>query len=198
MRKIKNIGMLRVNAVLVFTLITGASSFSFAQNSLEASSTPGKQEIYITNSYTARDAEFLSRASEINMEEISLGQLAQKRSTMADVKDLGKMMEEVHTKSMKDLTALAKAKMITIPKVETYKAQKVYGNLNSKTDADFDKAYCDAMIMGHKHAITLFEKASQESDDADIKKWATETLPVLRTHLEHSISCLEKCEKVKG
>ena len=189
---------MRVNAVLVFALMAGASTFTFAQSSLEANSTAGKQEIYIRNSYTARDADFLSRAAEINMEEISLGQLAQKKSMMADVKDLGKMMEEVHTKSMNDLNALAKEKMITIPKVETYKAQKVYGDLNSKTDAEFDKAYCDAMITGHRHAITLFEKASKESDDADIKKWATETLPILRTHLEHSLSCKEKCEKAKG
>jgi len=197
MKNIANIGMSGLKAVLVFALIASAPSFNFAQSSLEASNTPGK-EVYIRNSYTARDAEFLSRAAEINLEEISLGQLAQKKSMMADVKNLGKMMQEAHTKSMKDLTVLAKTKMITIPKEETYNSQNAYRDLNSKSEAEFDKAYCDAMVTGHKHAITMFEKASKESDDADIKKWAEETLPVLRMHLEHSVSCQEKCEKVKG
>jgi len=47
-------------------------------------------------------AQFLVRAAEIDLEEIQVGQLAQKKSTMIDVQELGKMMETEHTKSLSD------------------------------------------------------------------------------------------------
>ena len=51
------------------------------------------------------------------------------------------------------------------------------------------------MVNGHKDAITMFDKASTESIDEDIKAWAIAMLPVFRTHLDHAITCQEKCEK---
>src|SRR4051812_40051596 len=45
-----------------------------------------------------KDAKFLVKAAEINLEEIQLGQLAQEKATLTDVKELGKMMEQSHKK----------------------------------------------------------------------------------------------------
>ena len=47
----------------------------------------------------------------------------------------------------------------------------------------------DMMVKGHKDAISKFEKASKDCDDADIRAWALATLPALRTHLDHSLTC---------
>lgn len=142
-----------------------------------------------------KDAQFLVNAAEINLEEIKLGQLAQQKSRMTIVKDLGKMMEEAHSKSMNELTALANKKLITIPVSATDEAQEAYKKLNNKSGIEFDKTYCDMMVSGHKDAIATFEKASTESFDEDIKTWATATLPTLRTHLDHAITCQKKCQK---
>jgi len=54
------------------------------------------------------------------------------------------------------------------------------------------------MVDSYRNAIALFEKASKESEDADIRKWAAETLPVLHMYLEHSLSCQEKFDKGRG
>ena len=62
-----------------------------------------------------KDAQFLVTAAEINLEEVNLGQLAQNKGTMADVKALGKMMETEHSAAQKDLQALAAKKQITLP-----------------------------------------------------------------------------------
>lgn len=62
-----------------------------------------------------RDAQFIVNATEINMAQIQLGQLAQQRGQKTHVKELGKMMEEAYTKSQRDLTVLANSKRITIP-----------------------------------------------------------------------------------
>jgi putative membrane protein len=134
-----------------------------------------------------KDAQFLVNAAEINLEQIQLGQLAQQNGRTAQVKELGKMMEDAHTKSLNDLTALAKSKMITIPSSSTDNAQDAYKELNEKSDNDFDKAYVDLMVSEHKDAIEAFEDASTDSNDSDIKNWATVSLPGLRSHLNHSV-----------
>jgi len=142
------------------------------------------------------DAEFLVAAAEINLEEIQLGQLAQKTSTMTEVKELGKMMEDGHTQAMSDLQALSAKKQITIPSTLTEAGQEANKKLMDKTGKDFDKAYCDMMVNGHKDAIDKFQKASTDATDPDIRKWATSMLPALQTHLDQSITCQKKFEKM--
>ena len=115
---------------------------------------------------------------------------------MNHVKELGKMMEDAHTKSMNDLTALAKSKNITLPTSTTDNGMDAYKKLSDKSGTDFGKSYSDMMVSGHKDAIALFEKASTSSTDPDIKAWATETLPTLRTHLDHAMMCKKECDKM--
>lgn len=142
------------------------------------------------------DADFLVSAAEINLEEIQLGQLAQKTSTMTDIKELGKMMEDEHTKALKDLQALAAQKQITIPAALTEDGQDANKKLMNRTGKDFDKEYCDMMVSGHKDAIDKFKKASTDATDPEIRKWATSMLPGLQTHLDRFITCQTKYEKM--
>lgn len=143
-----------------------------------------------------QNAQFLVNAAEINLEEIQLGQLAQQNGRTTYVKELGKMMEDAHTKSQNDLSALAKSKNITIPNSLTENAQEAYNKLKEKSGNDFDKAYSDLMVSKHKDAIAAFEKASTYDNDVDIKKWVTVSLTDLRTHLDKSIDCQKKCNEM--
>lgn len=134
-----------------------------------------------------KDAQFLVNMAEVNMEQIQLGQLAQQKGTTTHVKELGKIMEDTHTKSQRDLTALARSKSITIPTSATNDARDAYTDLNEKTGVDFDKAYSDLMVKRNEDAISAFEKATTDSYDTEIKNWAITSLPVLRTNLNYSI-----------
>jgi putative membrane protein len=136
-----------------------------------------------------KDAEFLVKAAEINLKEIKLGKLAQQRSSNKDVKDLGKMMETDHDKAFGELSELALKKMITIPHENTDKINEDYDKFNKMNAKDFDKKYCDEMVDGHQDAISLFDKASTDSADPDIKAWAAEMLPKLHQHLDHAMAC---------
>lgn len=142
------------------------------------------------------DADFLVAAAGINLEKIQLGQLAQKTSTMKDVKELGKMMEDEHTRAFKDLQALAAQKQITIPAALTEDGQEANKKLMNKTGKDFDEEYCDMMVNGHKDAIDKFKKASTDAADPDIRKWAASMLPALQTHLDHAVTCQKLYEKM--
>ena len=152
-------------------------------------------EAKFENKNDEKDAQFLVKAAEINLEEIELGKLAQQNCKMTVVKELGAMMEKEHTNALDELKKLAAKKTITIPTSLTQSGKDAYNKLNTKTGKDFNKQYCEMMVNGHKDAITMFDKASTESIDKDIKAWAMAMLPVLRTHLDHAITCQEKCEK---
>ena len=78
------------------------------------------------------DAKFLVAAAKINLEEIQLGQLAQRNSTMREVKELGKMMEADHSKALKELKDLATLKQVTVPLTLTDDGQSAYMKLVKK------------------------------------------------------------------
>ena len=143
-----------------------------------------------------KDAQFLVNAAELNLKEIRLSQLAQQVSKMSDVKELGKQMEQAHAKSQENLSDLAKRKLITIPQSITEEAQGDYNKLVNKDLKSFDKEFCDMMVNGHKDALSLFEKASKEASDDDIRTWAVNMLPDLRIHLDQAITVQKKCEKM--
>ena len=55
--------------------------------------------------------------------------------------------------------------------------------------------YCDKMVEDHKDAVDKVDKASTNAADSEIRTWASALLPSLRKHLDHSITCVAKCEK---
>jgi putative membrane protein len=143
------------------------------------------------------DAQFLVNVAEINQEEISLGKLAQEKGSMADVKELGKMMVEAHTKAMTNLSELAMQKSISLPEAKTDDVNDAYKEMKEKSGKKFDEEYCEKMIDGHKDAISKFEKASNDAVDPDIKAMAANMLPELHKHLEMAEMCKKKCEAMK-
>jgi putative membrane protein len=144
------------------------------------------------------NAQFVVDAENINLEEINLGQLAESRGTSADVKDLGSMMNKDHKKAYDELATLAAKKNISVPASLSDKAKSNYDKLNGKNGSDFDKEFADMMVDGHKDAISRFEKATKDVTDSDIQAWASNMLPALRSHLDHSMTVQEKLKNGKA
>ena len=134
------------------------------------------------------DAAFLVNSANGGMMEVELGKLAQNNGMNAKVKEFGKMMETDHGKGGDKLKSLAASKNTTLPESLSNDAQSEKDKLQKKTGADFDKAYIDMMVDDHKKDIKEFEKAAKDCVDPDIKAFASGTLPMLRTHLDHAES----------
>jgi putative membrane protein len=203
METISKIKTTALRVIFVSSVIFGAASCEKKDTDHKTSGTgvtgdlaKDQNDGKFNKSKDEQNAMFLVKAAEINLEEIRLGQLAQKKSTHTSIKNLGKMMESAHLKAMGGLEELAAKKTISVPTEEDQEAKNTYAKLNAKSEKDFDKDYVDMMVDGHKHAIALFEKEAAESSDEDIRVWATSMLPELRKHLDHAIVVQKECEKL--
>lgn len=138
------------------------------------------------------DNSFLADAARVNMEEIELGRLAQARGFSQEVKDLGTMMVDGHTRSMNELKDLAAQKNVSLPTDITEKGKAAREQL-TKADADaFDLLYATTMVEGHRETIAKFAIERDNGTDADVKAWAAKTLPDLQMHLDHSLMVQQK------
>lgn len=196
MKKINSIrtAVLPVTLVATLLLIASCGNDQKLEDTKEVAEEQNDDKF--DNDMKEKDAQFLVNAAEANMKEIQLGQLAQKKGTVSHVKELGKMMEDAHTKSQKELVALAKTKGITVPTSPTKNVRDTYDKLDKKTGKDFDKAYADIIVDAHVKSIDSYEKAAADSHDSEITNWASKTLPELRKHHVHAIECQKKCEKM--
>ncbi len=129
------------------------------------------------------DAKFATGAANAGLAEVAAGQLAGEKAMNPKVKAFAAMMVTDHTKANEELMAIAKTKNITLPNEPDADHQKTKADLAAKTGADFDKAYVDAMVSGHKKVVDMFEDASKNCKDADLKAFATKTLPTIKAHL---------------
>ena len=130
------------------------------------------------------DAKFAVEAANGGLAEVELGQLAQQKAIDSRVKDFGSMMVSDHSKANDQMKTLAKNKGISLPATLSTANQKLKDDLNSKSGKDFDKAYVKAMIEDHKEDIEAFENATKILQDAELKAFAVNTLPVLKKHLD--------------
>lgn len=129
------------------------------------------------------DAKFTTQAAVGGMAEVELGKMALEKSSNAKVKEFATMMVKDHGMANTELMAIAKQKNITLPSTVDEEHKQKMDDLSKKTGTDFDKAYVDAMVSGHKSTLKLMEDESKDGKDADLKSFATKTAPIVQSHL---------------
>lgn len=144
----------------------------------------------------APDQTFIDEASKGGSAEVAFSQLALKTSADESVKAFAQKMVDDHTKAGDELKVLLAKRSMTAPEGLTGKTQKKFEELQGKSGLEFDKAYVAVMVEDHKKTVKLFEDESKKGKDAEMKEWATATLPTLKMHLGH-VQELEKTVKAR-
>jgi len=127
---------------------------------------------------------FIKEAAMGGQMEVQMGQLGQQNAQNAEVKSLAAALVRDHTEANQKLQQLAQQKGITLEQSSDAKHQKHLESLQSKSGAEFDKAFVTEAIRDHKKDIAQFEKCQKEEKDADVKAFIDQTLPTLRNHLQ--------------
>jgi putative membrane protein len=172
-----------------YTSDTSASSTTMSETSSTSSTydTTGSSATTASASATTMDpadSDFMMKAAQGGLAEVDMGNMASSKATNADVKKFGDHMVTDHSKANEELKQLAATKGVTLPTTVSDEEKKDMDAMTAKEGKEFDKAYIDDMVKDHEKDVAEFEKASKEAKDADLKAWATKTLPTLKKHLE--------------
>jgi putative membrane protein len=129
------------------------------------------------------DRKFVMEAAMGGMTEVELGRLAAERGSSEAVKSFGQRMVDDHTRANTELTALASRLGVTLPTALDAKHAAVVAKFSRLSGAEFDRAYAKDMVKDHEKDVALFEREAARGAQADLKSFASSTLPTLREHL---------------
>jgi putative membrane protein len=127
---------------------------------------------------------FTTNAAQGGMVEVRLGNLALAKAQSAEVKQFAEQMVADHTKANNELKEVAAKKSVALPTEVSDEQKSMLDKLSKLSGADFDKAYVKAMVEDHEKDVKEFQTQAQTGTDADVKAFATNTLPTLKAHLE--------------
>lgn len=168
----------RRNGLLLGALLLASlPCAAFAQSSASDGSSHGMTQ-------GNHDAMFMREAAAASLAEIQAGQIALDKGTSAQVKQLAQRIIDDHTKANDQLMSIAQRKQVTLPTAPMPMQKQEAAHLNTLSGASFDQAYAQAMVKDHRKAIKLFGMESQNGSDADLKQFASTTLPALKQHLQ--------------
>lgn len=131
------------------------------------------------------DTTFAAKAAVGGMAEVALGKMAAEKGSAKDVKDFAQMMTMDHGKANAELMSIAKAKNITLPAGLDAEHQAKSDSLSKLSGKDFDIAYVNAMVDGHKKTLALMQSEAANGKDTELKAFAAKTAPVVQMHLDH-------------
>jgi len=133
---------------------------------------------------TGGDLDFMNAAAAGGMAEVELGKMAVSKAQNAEVKAFAQKMIDDHSKAGAELKQLATQKKVMLPPDVLPTHKEIMDKLSKLSGADFDKEYVKAMVEAHIKDVAAFENVSKTAADADVKAFATKTLPTLKMHLE--------------
>jgi putative membrane protein len=164
-------------ALLVATSAASAQATGTAPTSSTTSSMQSAAKM------SSADKAFVEKAAIGGLAEVQMGELAQQKAASDQVKQFGTRMVDDHSKANDALKQVASNKGIALPTDLDAKHKGKVAKLEKLSGAQFDRAYMNDMVTDHKEDVAEFEKQAKSGNDADVKGFASSTLPTLQEHL---------------
>jgi putative membrane protein len=137
-----------------------------------------------SNQPNVADRNFARGAAGGGLAEVELGRLADQKGKSSEARQFGQRMVSDHSKANDQLKTLAAAAAIPLPNVPGPEDQAMRERLDKMQGDTFDRAYIRGQIAAHQETVQLFEYEIGSGQDAQLKSFAAQTLPILMQHLE--------------
>lgn len=136
----------------------------------------------------AADRNFVTVAASTGMLEIEASRLALERTQHPQLRGFAQRMVDEYSKSTGELKAIAKDVGLTdVPVTTMGKYNAMLEKLRALKGADFEREYAAQIgVASHVEAVALFDQASKDLSNPQLKDFAARTLPHLREHLKQS------------
>ncbi len=162
------------------------------KGSKETTDTSGTTVVADTSVTNEGARTFITTVANSGMAEVEIASYAHDNAQSAGVKDFAEMLHHDHSALNDQVKTLAAQNNISLPDTMSADKRKMVDDLKKKSGKEFDIAFVDAMLHAHQTGIALFETTAGSEIDADIRNFASLTLPKLREHLNMAIALQKK------
>jgi putative membrane protein len=181
---------------LIATLTTLASIPASAQFGNPGGLDPGTREsapgVPVPGQTNVPDRLFTTLAAQGGMAEVDLGKLAQQKSRNNAVTAFAKRMIEDHGKSNERLAQLAKQAGLPLPTEAGVDQVDIHQKLSTLNLAEFDAEYLRSQVIDHQKAVQLLLWVIASGENADLQRFASDTLPDVLHHLQMAQSLVSQ------
>ncbi len=144
----------------------------------------GFAAIPVSAALSAADRDFVMSATSSGLAEIQAAQLAQERSSSAQVRQFAQRVLNDRTEANDTLQQIVGDEDLTLPTEPAGTDAAEVKRLGGLNGPDFDRAYAQDELRGHQRTVALFRKEANSGQDPALKDFAQKTLPMLQQHLQ--------------
>lgn len=131
-----------------------------------------------------QDRLFVQLAAAGGQAEVEAARLAGERARTPGVKDFAQQMAHDHDGANARLAALARPAGIPLPAALDADHQAMQRELQAAPADRFDTLYLRGQLVDHQKTVQLLEWEMGSGQDADLQRFAADTLPVVLQHLQ--------------
>ena len=170
-----------VPALMIAAAVTFPSGFALAASDSTKAAERSKDS---KSKLPSGEERFMKEAASGGLMEVELGKFAAEKGSHQRVKEFGKRMQADHSKANAQLKKIASSKGVDLPTQPSGEHKSTMDKLTKLSGVEFDREYMEAMVDDHKEDIEKFQTQADKGKDPELKKFASETLPILKKHLE--------------
>jgi len=139
-----------------------------------------------SNQASPEETQFLKDAAMDNMSEIQLAQMAQNKTQNDQVRQYAQMLVTDHQNAQKEIRKLAQQYGVNLPGQLDQKHQDEMDRMSNVSGNQFDQQFVELAVTDHQRAVDMFQKAAQNAQSQDIRKFASDTVVIMQKHLDRA------------
>ncbi|PRH89087.1 DUF4142 domain-containing protein [Labrys okinawensis] len=176
-----------MRSVLAAFVLVSSASLANAQAANPGFSAPDqKAQSNDENDFNNADHLFVRLLTIGGKSEVDLGLLAAERATAESTKSFAKQMANDHSAGNLRLAAIVKKTALQkVPETDPAH-QDLHRRLGDLRDKAFDHAYLGAQVDEHIRTAQILAWEIGAGQNAELKKFAADTLPTVLAHLQHA------------
>jgi predicted outer membrane protein/sporulation protein YlmC with PRC-barrel domain len=171
---------------LASTALMPLSADAQNQRATSPTQTPSQQAQNQSGPISATD--FVTKAAIGNMFEVESSKVALEKTQNEKIRPFARRMVQDHTAAGDKLKAAAQS---NVPTQLDQQHTQMLNELRGLSGQNFERRYVQMQVSGHRDAVSLFDRYTQQGDNQQLKQFAQQTLPTLRDHLK-SIEEIQK------
>ncbi|GGO16440.1 DUF4142 domain-containing protein [Micromonospora parathelypteridis] len=141
---------------------------------------------------STQDTQYLQAIHQVNLFEITAGDLAQQKGQDQGVKDLGAMLKTDHTQLDQTVQQTASQLGVELPNEPSADQQAVIDKLNNASGAEFDRLWVTSELAGHVQAIQATQTEISQGSEQSVVQLAQTALPTLQAHYDELVQLANK------